>query len=111
MYYVYVVIFSFVTVHCELISGYDRFIKLWDTETGDCISRFTNRKVAYCVKFHPEPSKQNLFVAGTSDKKIVCVSGNGKMEMSIMHNILTYNELDQSLPACLPACVPESSIL
>ncbi|XP_068222811.1 pre-mRNA-processing factor 17 isoform X1 [Palaemon carinicauda] len=55
-----------------LSAGYDRFIKLWDTETGDCISRFTSRKIPYCVKFHPDEDKQNLFVAGTSDKKIVC---------------------------------------
>lgn len=55
-----------------LSAGYDRFIKLWDTETGECISRFTNRKVAYCVKFNPDEDKQHLFVAGTSDKKIVC---------------------------------------
>jgi pre-mRNA-processing factor 17 len=45
---------------------------LWDTETGECISRFTSRKVAYCIKFHPEEDKQDFFVAGTSDKKIVC---------------------------------------
>ncbi|XP_050727011.1 pre-mRNA-processing factor 17-like [Eriocheir sinensis] len=55
-----------------LSAGYDRFIKLWDTETGDCISRFTSRKIPYCVKFNPDDDKQNLFVAGTSDKKIVC---------------------------------------
>ncbi|KAK3872036.1 hypothetical protein Pcinc_022863 [Petrolisthes cinctipes] len=55
-----------------LSAGYDRFIKLWDTETGDCINRFTSRKIPYCVKFHPDDDKQNLFVAGTSDKKIVC---------------------------------------
>ncbi|XP_071528942.1 pre-mRNA-processing factor 17 [Panulirus ornatus] len=55
-----------------LSAGYDRFIKLWDTETGECISRFTSRKIPYCVKFHPDEEKQNLFVAGTSDKKIVC---------------------------------------
>jgi len=36
------------------------------------IKRFTNRKVAYCVKFNPDYNKQHLFVAGTSDKKIVC---------------------------------------
>ena len=41
---------------------------------GECISRFTSRKVAYCIKFHPEEDKQDFFVAGTSDKKIVCVS-------------------------------------
>ncbi|XP_076041096.1 pre-mRNA-processing factor 17 [Oratosquilla oratoria] len=55
-----------------LSAGYDRFIKLWDTETGDCVSRFTSRKIPYCIKFNPDEEKQNLFVAGTSDKKIVC---------------------------------------
>ncbi|KAK2184267.1 hypothetical protein NP493_274g00018 [Ridgeia piscesae] len=55
-----------------LSCAYDRYCKLWDTETGDCISRFTSRKVAYCIKFNPDEDKQHLFVAGTSDKKIVC---------------------------------------
>ena len=41
---------------------------------GQCKSRFTSRKVPYCVRFHPDDDKQHLFVAGTSDKKIVCVS-------------------------------------
>ncbi|RMC13124.1 hypothetical protein DUI87_10655 [Hirundo rustica rustica] len=54
-----------------LSAAYDRYLKLWDTETGQCISRFTNRKVPYCVKFNPDEDKQNLFVAGMSDKKIV----------------------------------------
>uniref|UniRef100_A0AAY5EVN6 Pre-mRNA-processing factor 17 n=1 Tax=Electrophorus electricus TaxID=8005 RepID=A0AAY5EVN6_ELEEL len=56
-----------------LSAGYDRYLKLWDSETGQCISRFTNRKVPYCVKFNPDEDKQNLFVAGMSDKKIVQV--------------------------------------
>ncbi|XP_067130278.1 pre-mRNA-processing factor 17 [Centruroides vittatus] len=55
-----------------LSAGYDRYVKLWDTETGECLTRFTNRKIAYCVKFNPDDDKQHLFVAGTSDKKIVC---------------------------------------
>ncbi|XP_041970346.1 pre-mRNA-processing factor 17 [Aricia agestis] len=55
-----------------LSAAYDRYIKLWDTETGACVSRFTSRKVPYCVKFHPDDDKQHLFVAGTSDKKIIC---------------------------------------
>ncbi|XP_066900833.1 pre-mRNA-processing factor 17 isoform X1 [Halyomorpha halys] len=55
-----------------LSAAYDRYIKLWDTETGECISRFTSRKIPYCVKFNPDEDKQNLFVAGTSDKKIIC---------------------------------------
>ncbi|KAG6450146.1 hypothetical protein O3G_MSEX006422 [Manduca sexta] len=53
-------------------AAYDRYIKLWDTETGECISRFTSRKIPYCAKFHPDEDKQHLFVAGTSDKKIIC---------------------------------------
>ncbi|XP_071447430.1 pre-mRNA-processing factor 17 [Hetaerina americana] len=55
-----------------LSAGYDRYIKLWDTETGQCISRFTSRKIPYCAKFNPDDDKQHLFVAGTSDKKIIC---------------------------------------
>lgn len=58
-----------------LSASYDRYIKLWDTETGDVVSRFSSKKIPFCVKFNPEPSKQHLFVAGTSDKKIICVSG------------------------------------
>jgi len=55
-----------------LSASYDRFCKLWDTETGECISRFSSRKVPYCVKFNPDDDKQHLFVCGTSDKKILC---------------------------------------
>ncbi|KAF4519595.1 hypothetical protein B566_EDAN003762 [Ephemera danica] len=58
--------------HEFLSAGYDRYIKLWDTETGRVKSRFTSRKIPYCCKFHPDPEKQHLFVAGTSDKKIIC---------------------------------------
>lgn len=52
---------SFITSGCLII-------------VGECKSRFTSRKVPYCIKYHPEEDKQHLFVAGTSDKKIVCVS-------------------------------------
>ncbi|CAB4058081.1 CDC40 [Lepeophtheirus salmonis] len=55
-----------------LSTSYDRYIKLWDTETGECISRFSNKKVAYCVKFNPDREKQHLFVAGMADKRIIC---------------------------------------
>lgn len=54
-----------------LSAAYDRYVKLWDTETGQCTGRFTNRKVPYCVKFNPDEDKQHLFVCGTSDKKIL----------------------------------------
>ncbi|KII66881.1 Pre-mRNA-processing factor 17 [Thelohanellus kitauei] len=49
----------------------DRFIKLWDTETGSCLGRFTTNKVPNCVRFNPDDDKQNLFIAGMADKKMV----------------------------------------
>ena len=59
-----------------LSASYDRYVRLWDTETGQCIRKFGNKRVPYCVKFHPQDSKQNLFVAGTAEKKVVCVDIN-----------------------------------
>ena len=56
-----------------LSASFDRFIKLWDTETGQVKAKFTNKKIPYCVVFNPDEDKRNLFVAGTSDKKILCV--------------------------------------
>ncbi|GAA99633.1 uncharacterized protein L969DRAFT_413647 [Mixia osmundae IAM 14324] len=54
-----------------LSAGYDRQIKLWDTETGQCLQAFTNTKIPYVVKFNPDPAQQNVFLAGMSDKKII----------------------------------------
>lgn len=56
-----------------LSASYDRYIKLWDTETGQMKAKFTTKKVPYCVVFNPDKDKENLFVAGMSDKKIICV--------------------------------------
>ncbi|GAA5930385.1 Cdc40p [Sporobolomyces koalae] len=52
-----------------LSSSFDRQMKLWDTETGQCKQAFSNGKIPYCIKFHPE--QQNVFLAGMSDKKII----------------------------------------
>ncbi|KAF8736019.1 hypothetical protein AX14_001024 [Amanita brunnescens Koide BX004] len=54
-----------------LSCSYDRTMKLWDTETGQCIQRFGNGKIPYVVRFHPDEDKQNIFLAGMSDKKII----------------------------------------
>jgi hypothetical protein len=48
-------------------------MKLWDTETGQCLQRFGNGKTPYVVRFHPDDDKQNIFLAGMSDKKIIQV--------------------------------------
>ncbi|GAA5846472.1 hypothetical protein JCM3766R1_001902, partial [Sporobolomyces carnicolor] len=52
-----------------LSSSFDRQMKLWDTETGQCKQAFSNGKIPYCIKYHPE--QQNIFLAGMSDKKII----------------------------------------
>jgi len=52
-----------------LSTGYDKQIKLWDTETGDCISRFHNKKMNYDVKFYPV--NNNEFLAACSNNKII----------------------------------------
>ncbi|KAI8384374.1 WD40-repeat-containing domain protein [Radiomyces spectabilis] len=54
-----------------LSASYDRYVKLWDTETGQCIRAFTTGKTPYCVTFNPDEDKQNIFLTGCSDKKIV----------------------------------------
>ena len=51
-----------------LSSGFDRFIRLWDVETGSAAATFSNRKMAYCVKFYPRDN--HLFIAACSDNKV-----------------------------------------
>lgn len=53
-----------------LSTGYDKNIRLWDTETGSVLRTFNTGKVYYCVKFHPDDDKQNVIMAGCNDKKI-----------------------------------------
>ena len=35
-----------------LSTSYDRYIKLWDTETGECVNRFTNNKVGTMAQLY-----------------------------------------------------------
>lgn len=56
----------------RFISGsYDRSMKLWDTETGTCISKYTTGAVPHVLRFNPSPDASTEFLAGMSDKKIV----------------------------------------
>jgi len=50
-------------------ASFDRFLRLWDTESGEVLQTFGNKKVPYCVEFYPKDD--NFFVVGTSDNKIV----------------------------------------
>ncbi|XP_073131979.1 uncharacterized protein [Henckelia pumila] len=54
-----------------LSAGYDKNIKYWDTETGQAISTFSTGKIPYVVRLNPDDDKQNILLAGMSDKKIV----------------------------------------
>jgi len=38
---------------------------------GQCIRAFTNDRVPYCAKFNPDEDKQNIFLAGCADKKVI----------------------------------------
>ncbi|PVU89348.1 hypothetical protein BB561_005407 [Smittium simulii] len=51
-----------------LSTSFDKYIKLWDTETGQVISRFTSGKTPYMSRLHP--ADQNIFIVGQADKKI-----------------------------------------
>ncbi|KAF5949079.1 hypothetical protein HYC85_015036 [Camellia sinensis] len=54
-----------------LTTGYDKNIKYWDTETGQVISAFSTGKIPYVVRLNPDEDKQNILLAGMSDKKVV----------------------------------------
>lgn len=54
-----------------LSCGFDRYTKLWDTETGQCIGSYTTKKIPYCCKFNPMDESQNEFLVGQADKKII----------------------------------------
>ena len=51
-----------------LSASYDRYVKEWDTETGQCLGAYTNSKMMYCAKYHPTEDSQ--FLTGCHDRKI-----------------------------------------
>ena len=74
-----------------LSASFDRQMKLWDTETGACISRFTTGKTPHCVVFHPQG---NEFLAGMSDKKIVSFDiRSGELTQEYDHHLGAINTL------------------
>ncbi|KAE9554395.1 hypothetical protein FO519_002387 [Halicephalobus sp. NKZ332] len=54
-----------------ITASFDNYVKLWDTETGQVKQRFTTGHRAFCVKFNPDEDKQNIFLAGMQNKKII----------------------------------------
>lgn len=49
-------------------SGFDRYVNVWDVETGQVTGIFSNRKMGYDVKFHPEDD--NVFLVAASDNRV-----------------------------------------
>ena len=76
-----------------LSASFDRLIKLWDTETGQCKGKFTTKKIPYCCVFHPSEEKSHLFVTGMADKKILCVSKYFKKIVLQSYGKKAYHEI------------------
>ncbi|KAK7206742.1 WD40-repeat-containing domain protein [Myxozyma melibiosi] len=77
-----------------LSASYDSFVKLWDTETGQCISRFSTGAIPNCVKFNPDDDKQDQFVIGTSNNKIVQFDVNsGEVVQEYDHHLGPVNSI------------------
>ncbi|KAH9109431.1 hypothetical protein LEN26_014024 [Aphanomyces euteiches] len=75
-----------------LTAGFDRYIRLWDTETGQVVHTFTNRRVPYCVKFHPVEVDQ--FVIGDSNHMIVQFDvRSGEIVQEYNHHLQTVNSV------------------
>jgi pre-mRNA-processing factor 17 len=51
-----------------LSSSFDRYMRMWDVETGGVVATFGNRKMGYQAKF--VPSNDNLFLMAASDNKV-----------------------------------------
>ncbi|KAL2890486.1 Pre-mRNA-processing factor 17 [Ceratocystis lukuohia] len=53
-------------------SSWDRTIKLWDTETGKCLGKFSNGKTAHVIRWNNlSPDHHNEFIAGMSNNTIL----------------------------------------
>ncbi|KAK4555023.1 hypothetical protein LTR86_007789 [Recurvomyces mirabilis] len=54
-----------------LSASYDRQMKVWDTETGACLGRYSTGVTPHVVRWHPEDPSGKEFLAGMHDNKIV----------------------------------------
>lgn len=63
-----------------------RYTKLWDTETGQCISRHSTGKVPFCVKIFPEAAGSNEVLIGQQNKLVV------QLDVRSNEIVQTYNE-------------------
>lgn len=77
-----------------LTASYDRQMKLWDTEYGKCIGRYSTGKTPHVVRFNPGPEHSHEFLAGMSDKKIVQFdTRSGELVQEYDHHLAAINTL------------------
>ena len=73
-------------------AAFDRYLRLWKTETGEVLQTFTNRKVPYVVKFYP--LDDNFFVVGCSDNRIVTYdSTTAEITQEYNHHLAPVNAI------------------
>jgi pre-mRNA-processing factor 17 len=73
-------------------ASYDRYMKLWDTETGKCLNKFTTGKTPHVVRINP--SIPHEFLAGMSDKKILQYdTRSGEMVQEYDHHLGPVNTI------------------
>lgn len=75
-------------------ASFDRYLRLWDTESGTVLQTFSSNKhaVPYCVQFYPHDD--NLFVVGGSDNKIVTYDcTTGEMTQEYNHHLAPVNAI------------------
>jgi pre-mRNA-processing factor 17 len=64
---------SFNTAGTNFVSAsFDRHMKVWDTETGQIVSRHSTGKTPHCVTYNPTSEHGHTFLAGMSDANILC---------------------------------------
>ncbi|CAI5730441.1 unnamed protein product [Hyaloperonospora brassicae] len=75
-----------------LSCSFDRYIQLWDTETGQAVHSFTTRRVPYCVKFYPPDNTQ--FVVGDSNNMVVQFDArSGEIVQEYNHHLQAVNSV------------------
>ncbi|KAL4157027.1 hypothetical protein PRNP1_006053 [Phytophthora ramorum] len=75
-----------------LSCSFDRFIQLWDTETGQAVNSFTTRRVPYCVKFYPLDNTN--FVVGDSNNMVVQFdTRSGEIVQEYNHHLQAVNSV------------------
>jgi len=75
-----------------LSASFDRYVRLWDTKTGECLKTFTTRRVPYCVRFWPNDN--NFFCVGQSDNKIVTMDAtSGEVTQEYNHHLAAVNSI------------------